>query len=216
MSDKTILIIDDCDFERSILVKGLTIKGGYSLIEAKSGEECLELISQTKISIILMDIIMPGILGSEVLKKIRIKFNPIELPVIMITSKSETSDIIECLQNGANDYITKPINLDIAMSRISIHLKITELSNEMAKLKEIASLNAVITTYNHEINNALSIAISCFNGKIIESEVKVEKLLNTLWRIADIVKKIKIASEKKEVEYEDYTESSKMLKIHES
>ncbi|BBH54652.1 response regulator transcription factor [Fluviispira sanaruensis] len=216
MSDKTILIIDDCDFERSILVKGLKLKGGYSLIEAKSGEECLELISQTKISIILMDIIMPGILGSEVLKKIRIKFNPIELPVIMITSKSETSDIIDCLQNGANDYITKPINLDIAMSRISIHLKITELSNEMAKLKEIASLNAVITTYNHEINNALSIAISCFNGKIIESEVKVEKLLNTLWRIADIVKKIKIASEKKEIEYEDYTESSKMLKIHES
>ncbi len=214
MKNKTILIVDDSDFERSILVKGIALKGGYSTIEAVSGEQCLEIISHTKINIILMDIIMPGFFGSEVLKKIRTKFNPIELPIIMITSKSESTDIIESLQNGANDYITKPINLEITISRISNHLKLSDLSYEMSKLREMSALNALIITYNHEINNALSVALDCFNYNLLKDKNKVEKLLKTLWKIADILKKISIASEENEIEFEQYTKSNKMLKIH--
>ncbi len=214
MKNKTILIVDDSDFERSILAKGLKLKGGYSTIEAASGDQCLEIISHTKISIILMDVMMPGAFGSEVLKKIRSKFNPIELPIIMITSKSDNTDIIESLQNGANDYITKPIHLEITISRISNHLRFSELSFEMSKLREISSLNALIMTYNHEINNTLTIALDCFHHNLLEDKSKVEKLLMTLWSIADILKKISIASEEKEIEFEEYTKSYKMLKIH--
>ncbi len=156
---------------------------------------------------------MPGVHGTEVLKKIREKFNPIWLPIIMITAKSEASDVVSCLQKGANDYITKPLNFEVAVSRISTHLKLAEISHEMSRLKEMAALDAMITTYSHEINNPLAIAIGCLNTSLLDDEVAVEKLKSSLWRVADIVKKIRSVTEQKEAEYQEYAGSGKMVKM---
>lgn len=213
MSKIPILVVDDSDFDRKMLVKALSIKGKFPTIEAKSGDECLEIVNTQRVGIILMDIMMPGISGTDVLKKIRKKFNPIELPIIMITAKTKATDIISCLQDGANDYITKPVNFEIAVSRISTHLKLAEISRQMSRLKEMAALDAMITTYNHEINNPLTIAIACLKTLQVKDETRVEKLKSALWRIADIVKKIRTVTDQKEAEYQDYTESSKMVKV---
>lgn len=213
MRSNTILIVDDSEFDRSILVKALANKGGFETIEAKNGEQCLEILASEKIDLILMDIMMPGTFGSEVLMKIREKFNPIELPVIMVTSKGDASDVIGCLQSGANDYITKPVTFDVAVSRISTHLRLAAVSREMSRLKEMAALDAIITTYNHEINNPLAIAIGCLKAPLLNDEQTVEKLKAALWRVADIVKKIRSVTEKKEAEYQKYTGTSKMVKL---
>lgn len=213
MNRKAILVVDDSDFDRAMLLKALAIKGGFPTLEASSGEQSLEIIGTQSVGLVLMDIMMPGTIGSEVLKKIRERFNAIELPIIMVTSKSEASDIISCLQAGANDYITKPVNFDVAVSRITTHLKLAELSHEMSRLKEIATLDAMITTYNHEINNPLAIAIGCLGAPDLNLPTTKEKLNTALWRVADIVKKIKSLSEKKEIEYQDYGSSSKMVKV---
>jgi len=213
MKDKIVLVVDDSDLDRGLLTKVLSRKG-LGIVEAASGEQCLNIIKDRKIDLILMDIMMPGLLGTDILQKVRDKFNTVELPVIMATSKSDVSDVISCLLNGANDYITKPINFDIAFSRISTHLKMADLSHQMAKLQQAAALDAMIATYNHEINNQLAISLGCLNGdkleKIPETKAKLEK---SLWVIADIIKKIRNVSEQKEVGFDDYSESSKMLKL---
>jgi len=213
MKSKTILVVDDSEFDRTLLVKALAKKGGFTALEAKNGEEAFSFIKSHKIDLVLMDIMMPGIFGTQVLIKIREQFNPIELPIIMITSKSEASDLIGCLQSGANDYITKPVNFEVALSRIFTHLKLAEISSEMSALKEMSALDAMIATYNHEINNPLTIALGCLESPLFKDQLPAEKLKVSLWRIVDVVKKIQTITEKKEAQYSVYSQSTKMIKI---
>lgn len=213
MKQLPILVVDDSDFDRGLLVKALSKKGKFQTLEANSGEQCLRILEKQNVGLILMDILMPGASGSQVLLKIRERFNPIELPIIMVTSKADAKDVIECLQSGANDYITKPVHFEVAITRIKTHLQIAQLSKEMSRLKEMAALDAMITTYNHEINNPLTVAIGCLNSRLLTDEKAVKRLSAALWRVADVVKKIREITEKKEAEFSTYVGSSKMVKL---
>jgi DNA-binding response OmpR family regulator len=213
VSKKYILVVDDSDFDRQLLVNAITKKSNFHTLEANSGERCLELLETENVSLILLDIMMPGAFGTQVLMKIREKFNAIELPIIMVTSKADASDVISCLQSGANDYITKPVNFSTAVSRMTTHLMLAEISNKMAHLKEMAALDAMITTYNHEINNPLAIALGCLNAPLLKDEQSVEKLKSALWRIAGIVQKIREVTNQKEAEFEAYPKTGKMVKL---
>lgn len=213
MSKKSILVLDDSQFERQLLARALEMRGHYVVREAKDSKECLDLLSKEDIGLILMDIMMPGDSGIETLTKIRTNYNPIELPIIMVTSKSETEDITNCLLLGANDYITKPVNFSVALSRISSHLMIAELSKKISKLDQMKAMNALITTYNHEINNPLTIAIGSMGANDLNDPKVKERISKALWRIADIVKKIEEIVQSGQVEFEAYTSSSLMVKI---
>ena len=213
MSNKTILVVEDNDFDRRMLVKVLTRKSLFNIIEATNGNECHQIIESNAVDLILMDIMMPGTFGTQVLMKIREKYNPIELPIIMVTSKADASDITGCLHSGANDYITKPLNFDIALSRISTHLNLAHLSKEMVKLKEMSALDAMITTYNHEINNPLTIALGCLSSPLMKDEASVEKLKSALWRLSEIVKQIRDVTNKKEAEFGVYYGTTNFVKI---
>lgn len=213
MSSKSVLVVDDNDFDRQTLVKVLNRKSELEIYEATNGDECLEFLKTRSVDIILMDIMMPGTFGTQILMKIREKFNPIELPIIMVTSKVEASDIAGCLHSGANDYITKPINYEIALSRITTHLNLAQLSKQMSKLKEMSALDAMITTYNHEINNPLTIALGCLNELLLKDEAAVIKLKSALWRLAEIVKQIRDITNKKEAELGNYYGAVKYIKI---
>lgn len=213
MSLKTILIVDDSEFDRDLFKKALSKTGPFRCIEADSGEQCYKILEKEKVDLILMDIMMPGAFGTEVLLKIRSKFNALHLPIIMVTSKADASDVIGCLHSGANDYVTKPVNFEVALSRINTHLMLAEISQKMTRLNEIAALDAMVTTYNHEINNPLSIALGCLNTPDVKTNANYIKLETALLRIADIVKKIRLVTEKKELEYLEYTEANKMVKV---
>lgn len=213
MNNKLILIVDDNQFDRELLTAALTKKMGLSSIAVKNSEECLDFLNTTKVDLVLMDIMMPTTRGTDTLIKIREKFNALELPVIMVTSKAESSDLINCLKDGANDYITKPVNFDVAISRITTHLKLVEMSNEMAAMKETLAIGSMISTYNHEINNPLAIAIGYISGPDWNEESNGEKLKAALWRISDIVKKIKALSDKRDVVFHDYSDQNKTIKI---
>ncbi len=182
MNTKKILLVDDSDFDRELFRKVLSKVENFQIVEAETGEKCFEILNTEKIDLILMDIMMPGVFGTEVLVKIRSNFNALLLPIIMVTSKADTVDVINSLRSGANDYITKPVNFEIALSRINTHLKLSEVSKEMAKLQELAALDAMIATYNHEINNPLAIAIGYLEQQDLNS-VR-EKLSSSMWRIA--------------------------------
>ncbi len=211
-SDLRVLIVDDDKMSGELIQKRL-IKRGLSVDYVESGQECLEYIEEKSVDLILLDLMMPGMDGSEVLMKIREKYNNFELPVIILTAKDGTEDTVESLRRGANDYLLKPVNLDIAIARIKTQVQIVSLLNESLQSKQIKTVNMMVTTLNHEINNPLMIAIGNLSmAKKTGDKIKIEKALKALDRIADIVKKIeKISSGS--MEEVNYTEHSNMFKI---
>lgn len=110
-----ILICDDERDIRNVLRIYLTGEG-YAVCEADSGLAALELMQREEVQLVLMDIMMPGMDGIEVLKRTRAAGK--RLPIIMLTAKSEVSDKVEGLDAGANDYLTKPFAAKELLARI--------------------------------------------------------------------------------------------------
>src|ERR1700732_4005203 len=127
-----LLIVDDNEMNRDMLARRLARKG-YEITMAESARGLLQRIKQDGIDLVLLDIEMPEVSGLDALKTLVHVYPPIELPVIMVTAKSQSDDIVRALDLGANDYLTKPIDFPVAVARIG-----TQLSHKRAQeaLKE--------------------------------------------------------------------------------
>src|SRR5712664_625343 len=127
-----LLIVDDNELNRDMLARRLERKG-YVVGQAESARQLLERIKQDGADLVLLDIEMPEISGLEALKTLREAYSSIELPIIMVTAKNQSDDIVRALDLGANDYLTKPIDFPVAVARIG-----TQLSHKRAQeaLKE--------------------------------------------------------------------------------
>lgn len=97
---------------------------GHSVALAPDGATALELIRQDSFDVVLLDIMMPGIDGIEVLRRVRERYSPSDLPVIMATAKHESADIVEALKLGASDYVTKPIDFPVLLARVQTQLSL--------------------------------------------------------------------------------------------
>jgi DNA-binding response OmpR family regulator len=95
---------------------------GIETIETDSGFTALDLIAQHTFDLVLLDIMMPGIDGIEVLRRIRASYSPESLPVIMVTAKAFSKDIVDAIELGANDYVIKPVNFSVAFLRVQIQV----------------------------------------------------------------------------------------------
>ena len=212
-SFKKILIVDDDTMSGNLLAKRVE-KKGFKCEVVSTGQSCLDLmLNKNDFDLVLLDIMMPGMSGTEVLEEIRKTKNNFELPVIMVTAKDEASDVIDSLKKGANDYITKPVNIDMALARIQTQLQIKALVEESLLNKQTSTINSMVTTLNHEINNPLAIALGNLTlAKKNLSEERIEKSMRALERIADIVKKIeKITGG--EIEEVSYSGEVNMFKL---
>ena len=157
---------------------------------------------------------MPKMDGMDVLKSIREQYSPMEAPVIMLSANEDTEKIVECLNNGASDYLTKPANIDIAVARINTQQELINSHMGKIKKKQLETINSMVTTFNHEINNPLTIALGTLRrdfSKIDEKRVRVA--VDALERIAMIVKKIERVTKSDDVEEETYIAGTKMIKI---
>lgn len=123
MSTETIVIIEDDSAIRSVL--NIALKGaGYTIVkEAESGDEGLKLVNELKPSLILLDLMLPGIDGFSVCSKIRENPETASIPIIMLTARSDENDIIRGLECGADDYITKPFSRQVLLARIRAVLR---------------------------------------------------------------------------------------------
>lgn len=123
MSAESIVIIEDDCAIRSIL--SITLKGaGFAIVkEAETGDEGLRLVKELKPSLVLLDLMLPGIDGFTVCKKIRESSETASTPVIMLTARSEEEDIVRGLECGADDYITKPFSRQVLLARIRAVLR---------------------------------------------------------------------------------------------
>ena len=136
-----LLIVDDIADNRYILNRRLS-KLGFEIVEATNGVAAVRLVDQQDFDLVLLDIMMPGIDGIEVLKTIRTKHSPDKLPVIMVTAKTSSTDIVEALELGANDYLTKPLDFPIALARVQSHLARKETRQALERsIRELVQTN---------------------------------------------------------------------------
>lgn len=119
MDNKTILLVEDESKLRALLVDYMSLEG-YAVIEAKNGREALEKLQNTRIDLILLDVMMPFLDGYEVCKTVRNQSNVI---IILLTAKSQDEDKIKGYELGADDYVTKPFSPKVLMAKIKVLLQ---------------------------------------------------------------------------------------------
>ena len=118
---KTIAIIDD-DVHIGEMLEDVLTREGFSVLRAYSGTEALYLLSQNKPDLVLLDLMLPGISGEEVLPFIR------GIPVIVLSAKVDVQDKVNLLLGGAADYITKPFDTQELLARITVQLRKSKYS----------------------------------------------------------------------------------------
>lgn len=129
----TILVVED-DVNINELLKETLEKEGYVCTQAFSGTEARMLLDRNTYSIVLLDLMLPGIPGEEVLKEIRKKG---KAPVIVLTAKDTIDDKVEFLRSGADDYITKPFDIKEVVARIEVQIRRMEETADGIKQKEL-------------------------------------------------------------------------------
>lgn len=122
-----ILIIDD-DVNINKMLDAVLTKAGYRVSHAYSGTEALLFLSGEKPDLILLDLMLPGLSGEEVLPEIK------GVPVIVMSAKVDTGDKVNMLLGGAADYITKPFDIDELLARIAVQLRKSEASDKDDRL----------------------------------------------------------------------------------
>ncbi len=214
---KKVLLVDDDELGATALSQRLS-KRGYEVQIATKSLLAWKELETNEYDLVLLDIIMPELDGISLLRKIRSRYSPEELPVIMVTIVNDSEEIYEALKIGANDYFSKPVNIETAIARIRGQLSAVDLRKLLIKKQEVEAVTALVVTYHHEINNPLTVAKSELNALMSDSREeksakKFKAVLASLDRIQEILKKIKAASEANEIEFSKYAGSLKMMKI---
>ena len=147
-----ILFVDDSKLIAHV-AKTMLTKQGHEVALAQDGKAGLEAAKSGQPDIILLDLIMPVMDGYEVCQHLKADEATQEIPIIMVTSKAETSDKVKGLQMGALDYVTKPFDEAELIARVNIHLKLRELYQEVQEqnrlLQEMANRDGLTGLYNH-------------------------------------------------------------------
>lgn len=134
-----ILIVDDTPANIQILL-GILKDKGYQLSVATSGQQALDVLEKSRPDLVLLDVMMPGIDGYETCRRIKASPKWHDLPVIFLTSKGETDDIVTGFDAGAVDYVAKPFNAPELLARIHTHLTVDHLRRSLAlKNEELAA-----------------------------------------------------------------------------
>ena len=147
-----ILCVDDVQDNLKLLQVDLEDEG-YVVATAESGEAALAMLEAEEFHAIILDWMMPGLTGIDVLKAVRAQHDPTELPVIMATALSEVENVVLALDAGANDYITKPIEFEILLARLKAHLRVKELTAERDRLAE--QRDDFLAIVSHDLKNPI-------------------------------------------------------------
>ena len=147
-----ILVIDDSKLILHV-AKTILSKQGHQVLLAEDGKAGLREAATEYPDLILLDLILPGMDGYEVCQRIKKGDATSEIPVIMLTSKSEAADKVRGLEMGASDYVTKPFDEGELMARVNIHLQIRELHESLKEknrqFEEMANRDGLTGLYNH-------------------------------------------------------------------
>ena len=154
-----ILVVDDVPDNVDILDARLSSRG-YQVVTATNGEEALASVADTPPHLILLDVMMPGMDGREVAKRIKEDDSLPFIPIILVTALSEADDVVQGLESGADDYIAKPYNFRELEARVRAMLRIKFLQDELdqknrelelanKRLKKLSITDGLTELFNH-------------------------------------------------------------------
>ncbi len=169
MANEHILIVDDEYYILELLSYNLK-KEGYHTTLAASGEEALELAQKNRPELIILDLMLPGLDGIEVCRRLKQNAETSQIPIIMVTAKGEDADVIIGLEMGADDYITKPFSPKIIVARIRAVLRRSRLKSATLSRESTLSIhNITIDLSKHEVTcNGSQIFLSVTEFTILE------------------------------------------------
>lgn len=167
-----LLIVDDNSDMLTYMSKGLS--SDYGVITATNGVDALQQLEDQDVDIIISDVMMPEMDGLELCRRIKTNIETSHVPVVLLTAKSLTSDELEGLEAGADDYITKPFSMDILRQRVHKLLERSRSQHErFAKEIDIEPSEITITSLDEKF---IAKAIGIVEAHISESEFGVEEL----------------------------------------
>ncbi|HWT79093.1 MAG TPA: response regulator, partial [Candidatus Methylomirabilis sp.] len=148
----TILIVED---EEGIarMIQVLLEARGFATLVGHSGEEAFARLHSQSVDLVLLDVMMPGMDGFEVCRRLKADERWRHIPVVMVTSRDSIRDMILGLEIGADDYITKPFNTEELIARIKVMLRIQRMSQELVRRnQELQALNTVALTVSRTLS----------------------------------------------------------------
>ena len=143
----TVLVVDDNAANRDALSRRLE-RRGYIVATAEDGPGALRLVAQRPFDLVLLDVMMPGMNGLDVLQHLRQAHGPADLPVIMATAQDQSGDVIKALGLGANDYVIKPLDFGVVLARVRTHLALKQ------SVAQIRDLERNLSARNQELESA--------------------------------------------------------------
>jgi two-component system sensor histidine kinase/response regulator len=151
-SARKVLIVDDIAFNRTVLSKILS-KSGYELSIATSGEQALQVVEIVVPDLILLDYMMPGMNGIDVLKLLKADNRFSDIPVMFLTASDEMEFMTEAFEQGAVDYITKPFKASELNARV--HTQIRQIDNSESLSRKITEQQELVHILSHDLRNPL-------------------------------------------------------------
>jgi DNA-binding response OmpR family regulator len=148
-SKPRLLVVDD-NVDNRIILSRLFQRRNFDVVEADCGMKALELIADGSFDTILLDIQMPDMNGLDVLRTIRSAHSPDTLPVIMVTGNNQNSDIVEALELGANDYVSKPVAFAVALARVKAQVE------RRRAVEALALANAALNRANEQLRKEVT------------------------------------------------------------
>ncbi len=158
-----LLVVDDNELNRDMLSRRL-VRKGYYVETAVDGYQALEMIQKKRYDLVLLDIMMPGLSGIDVLQELRKSYALTELPIIMATAKNDSATIVQTLQLGANDYVTKPLQFGEVLARVETQLSISK----QARTRTSGSFHKLEDANSPDTQDARLYCPYCLSAQLID------------------------------------------------
>lgn len=232
-----ILVVDDNPQNLRVLTDRLTNEG-YSVVQASGGREALAKVASERPDLIVLDMLMPGMDGFEVIKALKADRETVLIPIIAVTALHERTDKIRAIESGADDFITKPPDKVELLTRINSLLRVKQLQDELkaqaealskanrelqeaqtglVRAERLAAIGQVGIAVKHEINNPLTAILGEAQLLLMQHKDLPERVVERIrvieemsLRISDIVQKLYDITDDRTI---DYLKGIKMIDI---
>jgi len=167
---RLILVVDDEKDLVDLITYNLQ-RNGYDVVSAANGNDAIEVAAREIPDLVLLDLMLPGIDGTEVARRLKNDAKTANVPIVMLTAKGEETDVVVGLTLGADDYVTKPFSMKILLARLSTVLRRKEVAASGAESGILRAGPLSIDTSKHEV---------AVNGEVIKLTLTEFKLLSAL------------------------------------
>jgi two-component system phosphate regulon response regulator PhoB len=147
---KRVLVVDDEKDLVDLITYNLG-RNGYEFLTAHNGTEALELAQNDMPDLVILDLMLPGLDGTEVARRLKADARTAQIPIIMLTAKSEETDVVVGLTLGADDYVTKPFSVKILLARVNTVLRRSETAQPTEEAGVLRAGPLAIDTSKHEV-----------------------------------------------------------------